>query len=230
MLDILRRHIPVAITAVVVSTLFAGGPSVARAAFDAVNADKVDGKHAVGSGASIQQRKGRLVATSGSSGRLPNNIIGKAPNADLLDGRDSQEYRVTGQGKAGNTVNIDSCGSGPVMAYPIRLTRSARIFAAASSGYGRSNPGPERPTIRIQLLDGTGTVVASTNRFGIDATTGNPNLVMSGVLLTVGGDAAYQAAPGDYSLRLLGDNFGACAGFGQYQSPQLSHLVLASGN
>jgi hypothetical protein len=229
MLALLRRHIPVAFTAAVVCTLFAGGPTMARAAFDAVNADKVDGKHAVGAGASTQQRKGKLVATN-SSGRLPNNIIAKAPNADLLDGLDSKALKVTGQGLGGATTNINSCGSGPVMSYAVHLTRSARIFAAASSGYGRSNPGPERPTIRIQLLDAGGTVVARTNSFGTDATTGNPSLAISGVLLTLAGDAAYQAAAGDYTLRLFGDNFGSCAGFGQYQSPQLSHLLLAAGS
>jgi hypothetical protein len=52
----------------------------------AVNADKVDGKHAAAAGASISQRKGKLVATSGTSGRLPNNIIATAPNAAKLQG------------------------------------------------------------------------------------------------------------------------------------------------
>ncbi len=230
MFDILRRHLPVAVTAAVVCSLFAGGPTVARAAFDAVNADKVDGKHAVGSAASTRQRKGKLVATHPRSGRLPNNIIAKAPNAGRLDGRDSTEYLVTGQGKEGSTVNINSCGSGPVLSYPVELSRAARIFVSGSSTYARSNPGPERPTIRIQLLDGAGTVVAGTDRIGVDGSTGNPGMALSGVLLTPAGDAAYEAAPGAYSLRILGDNFGACAGFGQYQSPRLSHLVLAAGD
>jgi hypothetical protein len=40
----------------------------------------------------VNRRKGKLVATSRKTGRLPNNIIKKAPNADLLDGRDSKVY------------------------------------------------------------------------------------------------------------------------------------------
>lgn len=88
MLQALRRHLPIVLTAVVTATVFAAGPTVARAAFDAVNSDKVDGKHAVGSGASIEQRKKKLVATS-RRGRLPNNIIAKAPDADKVDGIDS---------------------------------------------------------------------------------------------------------------------------------------------
>jgi len=91
MLQTLRRHAPIVITAVVTATVFAAGPTVAQAAFDAVNSDKVDGKHAVGAGASITSRAGKLVATNGS-GRLPNNILAKAPDSESLDGKDSTEF------------------------------------------------------------------------------------------------------------------------------------------
>lgn len=91
MLQTLRRQAPIVITAVVTATVFAVGPTVAQAAFDAVNSDKVDGKHAVGAGASAATRAGKLVATDGS-GRLPNNIISKAPDSQSLDGRDSTDF------------------------------------------------------------------------------------------------------------------------------------------
>ena len=64
-----------------------------RRAFDAQNADKVDGKHAVGAKASVAKRTKRLVATN-AEGRLPNDIIAKAPDADRLDGVDADDYRV----------------------------------------------------------------------------------------------------------------------------------------
>lgn len=76
-------------------TLAIGAPAVGtqvQRAFDAQNAHQVDGKHAVGSGASVTQRKGKLVA-AGSDGRLPNNIIKKAPNAGKLDGVKADDYR-----------------------------------------------------------------------------------------------------------------------------------------
>jgi hypothetical protein len=91
MLQTLRRHLPIFLTAVLTATVFAAAPTVARAAYDAVNSDKVDGKHAVGAGATPASRAGKLVATNGS-GRLPNNIIDKAPDSNLLDGRDSTEF------------------------------------------------------------------------------------------------------------------------------------------
>jgi hypothetical protein len=44
------------------------------------NADKVDGRHAVGSGATQTERARKLVAT-GKNGKLPNGIIARAPRA-----------------------------------------------------------------------------------------------------------------------------------------------------
>jgi len=65
-------------------------PSVATSVVaKAKNADKVDGLHAVKSTASLKKRSGKLVATDKRTGLLPNDIIGKAPDSDLLDGLDS---------------------------------------------------------------------------------------------------------------------------------------------
>jgi len=82
----LNRQISVFLAALLGVLVGSVGPGVARAAYDAVNADKVDGKHAVGAGASINNRKGKLVATSPLTGKLPNNIIDKATNSAALNG------------------------------------------------------------------------------------------------------------------------------------------------
>ncbi|MGH3666620.1 MAG: hypothetical protein ACRDU8_11135 [Egibacteraceae bacterium] len=83
MLTILRRDAKIRVVAVITAALAGAGP--AMAAFDAVNAHKVDGKHAVGATTNLNARKKRLVATN-AHGRLPNNIIKKAPDADQVDG------------------------------------------------------------------------------------------------------------------------------------------------
>lgn len=70
----------------IVSVVSIGGTAVAAATYDAANADKVDGKHAVHAGATVNKRKGKLVATSSTTGRLPNDIIRRAPNAHKVDG------------------------------------------------------------------------------------------------------------------------------------------------
>jgi hypothetical protein len=87
----LRRHGTTALVAASVAALTAGGPAVAGSIVDfARNSDKVDGKHAVGAGASAPERAGKLVATN-SAGRLPNNIIAQAPDSQKLAGQNLSE-------------------------------------------------------------------------------------------------------------------------------------------
>ena len=102
----LRRQTPILVTAAVVALLVSLGPQAAMAAYDAVNSDKVDGKHAVGAGASATKRAGKLVATDGS-GRLPNGIIAKAPDSDRLDGHDSSELLLDSVGSVDSTNVAD---------------------------------------------------------------------------------------------------------------------------
>ena len=90
----LARDIRTTAIATVVASMIAA-PTVAVAAYVA-NADRVDQKHAVGAGASVDNRKGKLVATNATTGRLPNNIIAKAPDANRLDGMDSADLALNG--------------------------------------------------------------------------------------------------------------------------------------
>jgi hypothetical protein len=84
----LQRHASTAIVAATVAALTAGGPAIAGSVVDfARNADKVDGRHAVGAGASPTERAGKLAATNGA-GRLPSDIIAHAPDSDRLGGQD----------------------------------------------------------------------------------------------------------------------------------------------
>ena len=84
----LLRDARTAAVAVAVSSLVMATPTIAATV---TNADKVDGKDAVGAGATVENRAGKLVATNKTTGRLPNNIIAKAPDADTLDGLDSTD-------------------------------------------------------------------------------------------------------------------------------------------
>jgi hypothetical protein len=62
-----------------IAMVAAGGGAAAKARFDAKNADKVDGKHAVGAKVSTDKRKGKLVATDPKTGKLPRDIIAISP-------------------------------------------------------------------------------------------------------------------------------------------------------
>ncbi len=77
----------------VVVVLVVAGTAVPAAAIIA-NADKVDGFHAVKSGASVTARKGKLVATNKTTGKLPNNIIATAPDSAKLGGKTAADWRT----------------------------------------------------------------------------------------------------------------------------------------
>ena len=90
-----RENLKLLLVATVCLTAGWTGPAVAGAVVTyAQNSDKVDGKHAVGAGASTAARKGKLVATSPTTGRLPNNIIAKAPDAAKLGGNSAATLRT----------------------------------------------------------------------------------------------------------------------------------------
>ena len=87
-----------------------GGGAAAKARFDAQNADKVDGKHAVGAKATTNQRKGKLVATDSKSGQLPRDIVAISPvlsvvpqgvwtDGSATSGRDGVAFPPTGSGE-----------------------------------------------------------------------------------------------------------------------------------
>ena len=109
-----RRFVPYLLTALLVWTATSVGPSWASAAYDALNARTVDGLSAVKADATVKHRAGKLVATD-KHGRLPNNIIKNAPNADRLSGLPLSKVRTqwlsvtvdgTIYGRSGGASNV----------------------------------------------------------------------------------------------------------------------------
>lgn len=123
MFDRLKGDLRTAVVAVVAASVVAG-PAAAAAVYVA-NADKVDNKHAVGAGAGADARKGKLVATSPKTGRLPNNIIGLAPDSDRLDGFDSADLLPGQLLPAGATIRG---------AYHLLGRAPGDVYAGASEG------------------------------------------------------------------------------------------------
>jgi hypothetical protein len=80
-----KAAVALAAAALVISVANAGGPAIAGAL--GRDSDTVDGFDAVKASTPTKQRKGTLVATSPKNGRLPNNIIAKAPDSARLEGR-----------------------------------------------------------------------------------------------------------------------------------------------
>lgn len=137
----MHQRIPllVSIAAVVIAVVAAATPGFAQGvlAVADVNADRVDGKHAVGFGATVDNRSGKLVATNAVTGRLPNDIIAKAPNADKVDGHHANELSrvammatsdtldlTTGEQTYGTTLTITAPRDGFVVVYGSTTVRN----------------------------------------------------------------------------------------------------------
>ncbi len=94
MFDTILKRVPWVIAAIMVlavtgqAALAGTDDGVAPSAVANVNADRIDGRHAIKYTSNTTARKGKLMAI-GATGYLPNNIIQKAMDADKIDGIDS---------------------------------------------------------------------------------------------------------------------------------------------
>ncbi len=144
MLEIVRKHLTTIVVAMVVASVTAATPamasSVQRVLF-ANNSDKVDGRHAVAATASPAQRAGKLVATN-SAGRLPNTIIAKAPDADLVDGVDATDLVPGGVLPRGATIRGHYANMGATNGTSFQIAGEGISF-----GY-RLSSAPEPEVIR----------------------------------------------------------------------------------
>jgi hypothetical protein len=152
-----------------------------------------------------------------------------ADNASKLNGLSSTDLEVKGNGAGASFLNVPGCGSAVLTSYTLTLTRPSRIFGA---GYSELAPASGQiPSIQVQLL-ASGVVVARGGYEKMNSgATGNPTLSVSGMLMTGSTPSPYTAAPGTYTLRLYGSNSALCsADSSQYQSPELSHIVVSTQN
>ena len=136
MLKGLGREARTVVISVIASTLVVGVP--ATAAVIATNSDKVDGLHAVGAGAGPNVRKGKLVATHRATGRLPNNIIAKAPDANRLDRLDSTAF-LRRTGKAADANLLDGVNSSGFLRGVRMRTGSTFSISAGSFNEGTAS-------------------------------------------------------------------------------------------
>jgi hypothetical protein len=130
-----RLYLTAALVAGIVAALTTGGPAIAHGVRHAVfahNAGKVDGKNAVGAGATANARRGKLVATSAATGRLPNDIIAKAPDSNLLDGLDSTAF-LAAAGKAADAELLDGLDSASFVRGDGTVARDGAFLSAGQS-------------------------------------------------------------------------------------------------
>lgn len=151
-----RKHLPTVLIAMVVAAITAGAPAIAdgvRHALFAHNADKVDGKHAVGSTATLNQAAGKLVATdrSGSNkGRLSPKFLAKVDAASLARTTDFPIEQGGAFAIPFNVEEFDNAGLHSNSTNATRLTaRSAGLYhVSASVAFSVANSGYRQVYIR----------------------------------------------------------------------------------
>ena len=178
----MRQKFPLAISiaALVVAVLGATGPAVAHGvqhALFAHNADKVDGRHAVGASATVNGRKGNLVATNGTTGRLPNSIIAKAPDANLLDGLNSTAFLRAGA-TAADANMLDGLDSTAFLAAGAKAVDAELLDGIDSASFVRGGGTVLRDA--VNLSPGTSHTLAtglSTVQYSCPATLSNQGTI-----------------------------------------------------
>ena len=130
MLKGLIRDVRTTVVAVVVASLVGAAPAVAVI----INADKVDGKDAVSAGATRPARAGKLVATN-RRGYLPNNILVKAKDSNLLDGLDSTSF-LRSNGKAVDADKLDGVDSTGFLGSGGTAVNSDKLDGLDSTAFG----------------------------------------------------------------------------------------------
>jgi hypothetical protein len=165
--------------------------------------------------------------------RYANAVSGtdKAKDADKIDGLNSTAFFLGSGGADATFVNITGCSTATLVSYSVTVSRTSRILGfVAVEGFADSG-GPHGPLVTVQLLDSTPAVVASSPRGRGPVGAGNNNtLSTSGLLLaTAGPRVPYEISPGEYTLRLMGENQGACDSSDlQYQGIHQSHVLIPS--
>jgi hypothetical protein len=196
--------------------LIAGSVAVAAVAFTTLPPDlglaasssrgtTVDGFHAVSCKATRIHRAGKLVATCGSNGRLPNNIIAKAPDSSRLGGKPASAYlrgaRTTSRtfSCGGSTMTPDSDAivyvtegtivesHDGVFRCNVVIPDSAVITKATAAVHNSDSAGSvtcavarnrvDVPTVTPDAIAALGTAIASSNDTVLSTTTISNGLV-----------------------------------------------------
>ena len=153
----LRRHSMTIVIAMATAALTVGSPAVAGTIVDyARNSGMVNGIHAVKASAKAAKRKGKLVATSAKTGKLPDGIISKTFRKNFGPGR--SDIPVTDCDPLA-TTNYLTCAS-----VTLKMPRDSRVLLVTdASWFTQTSPGSGRCR-----FFGTGTSNHQTDFFSAD--------------------------------------------------------------
>ena len=124
-----RQHLSIVLAVFLTAAIVGGVPALAGDGFDASNAHKVDGRHAVGPGSKLANAAGRLVATD-ATGRFDKKFLPTGLAKTTFGGFHSIDGGATG-------VLMDPPGVGS-FSVSCESGNSETTFDAAPGAYGWS--------------------------------------------------------------------------------------------
>jgi hypothetical protein len=145
--------------------------------------------------ASLRDRRGKLVATSRTTGRLPNGIISEAPNANRLDGLDSSAF-VRNRGFVVVSVPWTGWMAGGGSASDLHVSafaQEAQVHKATAGSNQFAEAGPALPV----AMYGRSLEIRSV-QVCYDAT--DPNVTLDDFFLNVFDDTTGVGSPAVVSL------------------------------
>lgn len=123
------------IAAMGVLVMITSGGTGAYAQKIVANADKVDGKHAVGPGVTNAQAANKLV-TTGNNGKLAAKFLPKVADSETLDGLDSTNF-LRADGTAKNAETLDGKSPSQFLSSTGTAADSAKLGGAGPQAYVR---------------------------------------------------------------------------------------------
>jgi hypothetical protein len=233
----ISRRASVLLITMVIAVVMAVAPSVTGGvnAAQTVQYAKIDGSNVVPgtnwniSATSANGLQGRAVATATPTAGQVLKYDGNqwAPAADYGPGFGDSAFKPG--------INIIPCGSmDELVTLPITVTRPTRIYADAFASIGNgTDTNFQRAIVTAELYDSVGTKVAS-DQYSRTVLTTNGSfsyIGVSGVMRAANSAAAFEAQPGTYVLKFLGDGEGgSCGGTMHASDLGLTYMLVGTQN
>ena len=176
-------------------------------------------------------------SANGLQGRAVATAIPTAGQVLKYDGNQWAPAADNGAGFGDSVFNsfADIIPCGPwdqLAAMPITLTKPARIYAQGFANIGNgTDTNFQRAIVTAELYDSVGTKVG-TVQYSRTALTTNGSysyIGVSGVLRAVNTATAYEAAPGTYTLKFLGEGEGgSCSGTMHASDIGLTYMLVGT--
>lgn len=130
---------------------------------------------------------------------------------------------------AGDGITVNSCGEAQLRQIAISVTEPSQLLAMAQSKAATTTADSNEAALKIVIQDSGGTPVGYLERYHDQLEPGINRLTAVGVVKDGAFTAPLTMQPGTYTLKLMGDNSGICAGGVSYYWTSLDYVLLGSG-